>query len=556
MKKQLFFIKKKNYQESIRLFETAELYAPESMPLLENLSKAYLSTQQISKAITKLKLMISLEKEGNEIAYKLLFEIFFRLEDYEEIKKLLIKVKGKNKISAELELKARLFYPRFFNSLEESKTVRKHFENEINDMVNNKDVPKLKISETILKPPNFELYFDGHNNFLINKRLTRLYKKIYPELYSVPKSNDYKKSLVTENSKINIGFISEFFTDHSIMKLYQGIIFNINKKLFNVFVFHSDKTKNGNRFKQIMESIVLYDYENIILPKDFYDKIEIIRSKKLDILFYTDVHLSSNLYYLTFVKLARFHITSIGHGDTTGNDKMNFFLSSKYLEKDGYEDRYSEKVLLTKLLPIYYYKPNVSNILDKNQLSKKNIYSCPQSAFKILPDFDIAVKKILEIDQKAVVVFIKDRNEHLNEKLFNRFKKLTPTNINRIKFIDRLKPEEYINHCGSASVLLSPFWVGSGNSFMDSMYYGTPTISKPSSFSRSNWVYAGYKQMKIENPPIAQNIDDYVSIAIELANSKDLYDLKNHYREQANKYLFENIKAIEEIENIFLDILN
>ncbi len=339
------------------------------------------------------------------------------------------------------------------------------------------------------------------------------------------------------------------------MKIYKGIIYKLNKDIFDVFVFHSDKTLPGKSFKEINESVVLYNFENIILPKNFYDKVNIIRQKSLDILFYPDIHLSTNLYYLTHVKLAKFHITSIGHGDTTGNDNIDFFLSSELLETDGYQNRYSEKVLLTRHLPMYYYRPKVSFDLKKENLTKKNIYFCPQNLIKMHPGFDVVLKKILQKDKKAKIIFIKDRKEVISKLFFERLKKIVPEHIDRINFIDRLTAENFIHHCGMASVILSPFWVGSGNTFMDSMYYGTPTITKSTNYLRGLVGTGAYKQMRIIDPPIVNNTDDYVDKAVEIANSNNL-ELKMYYKEHANKYLYENIKAIEELENIFKSIIN
>jgi len=61
--------------------------------------------------------------------------------------------------------------------------------------------------------------------------------------------------------------------------------------------------------------------------------------------------------------------------------------------------------------------------------------------------------------------------------------------------------------------------------------------------------------MKIIDPPVVNNVDDYVDKAIDLANSNNL-ELKMYYKEQANKHLYENLEAIEELENIFKTIVN
>jgi predicted O-linked N-acetylglucosamine transferase (SPINDLY family) len=47
------------------------------------------------------------------------------------------------------------------------------------------------------------------------------------------------------SSKIKLGFISEYLTDHTIGKLFKGIILKIDKKKFEVFVFTQNRQKKG-----------------------------------------------------------------------------------------------------------------------------------------------------------------------------------------------------------------------------------------------------------------------------------------------------------------------
>ncbi len=540
---------KKNFKEAQIYFEKTLEIAPNSSSTLENLSKSYLETKDYDKAEKTLKYFISLNKEDDLIAYKLLYEIFTKLNKYGELVNLTTDAINKNKFDNEFQLKSRLFYPNFFNSLEEINNTRKKFIDEVDKLTVDEKIPNLDISEKLIKPPNFELSYDGYDNLEINKKLTQLYYKIYPKLKSIEEHSFYK------NEKIKIGFISQFFSDHTIAKLFKGIIYKLNKEIFEVYVFHSDKTLQGKLYNEINESVVTYNFENIVLPKDFHEKAQTIRDKNLDILFYPDIHMSTNLYYLTLLKLAKFQITSWGHPETTGNNKIDFFLSSKLMEVDGYQNNFSEKVLLSNYLPMYFYKPKVTFALKKEDIISKNIYSCPQSLFKMHPSFDEAIKKILHKDKKAQLYFIKDSKEILSKMFFNRLKKEIPENIDRVNFIDRLTPEEFIHHCGRASVLLDPFWFGAGNSFHESMLYGTATVTMPTKYIKSRIVTGAYKQMQIENAPIVDNVDDYVDTCIELANQKNV-DLKIYYKDQAEKNLFENPNVVGDLENIFKSVVN
>jgi len=543
------FFQKKDFKKAQFYFEKTLEVAPNSSPTLENLSKSYLETGDYDKAEKILKYFISLNKENDQIAYKLLYDIYFTLNKYDELKNLTKTAINKNKFDNEFQLKSSLFYPSFFNSLEEIDEIRKKFTDEVEKLIQNEKVPNLDLSEKLFQPPNFKLSYDGYDNLEINKKLIKLYKKIYPGLESI---GEYSFS---KNEKIKIGFISEFFSDHTIAKLFKGIIYKLNKENFEVYVFHSNKTLPGKIFNEINESVVSYNYENIILPKDFHEKVKTIRNKNLDLLLYPDIHMSTNLYYLTLLRLAKFQITSWGHPETTGNNKIDFFLSSKLLETDGYQNNFSEKVLLSNYLPMYFYKPKITFALKKEDMLSRNIYFCPQSLFKMHPSFDEAIKKILHKDKKAQIFFIKDRKEILSKMFFKRLNKIMSENVDRINFIDRLTPEEFVHYCGKVSVLLDPFWFGAGNTFHESMLYGTPTVTMPTKYLKSRVVAGAYKQMQIDDAPIFNNIDDYVDKCVELANQDNL-DLKMYYKEQAEKNLFENPNVIDDLEKIFKSIVN
>ena len=125
-------------------------------------------------------------------------------------------------------------------------------------------------------------------------------------------------------------------------------------------------------------------------------------------------------------------------------------------------------------------------------------------------------------------------------------------------FLDRIREKEFINHCGQASVLLDPIYFGAGNSFHESMYYGTPTVTLPSNYLKARIVKGAYDQMKLENSPVVNTIDEYVDLSVEIANldEKKALDQKNYFKNQASKYLFENKFFINELENVFLKIIN
>ena len=88
------------------------------------------------------------------------------------------------------------------------------------------------------------------------------------------------------------------------------------------------------------------------------------------------------------------------------------------------------------------------------------------------------------------------------------------------------------------------------------MFYGTPTVRMPTQFLRSKIVEGAYKQMQINDPPIAKDMDEYVSLAIKIANTepKQSLEKKKYYSNNANQNLYENKEALKSFEKILLDV--
>ena len=215
---------------------------------------------------------------------------------------------------------------------------------------------------------------------------------------------------------------------------------------------------------------------------------------------------------------------------------------------------YSEKLLLMEHLPMIYEMPKIKQKLKDAELVKKNIYSCPQTMFKFHPDFDHILAEILKKDKKGVLYLIKDNNKVYFNKLIERFKKIKFFDLDRVIFLDPLSRDNYINHLGTSSVLLDPLYFGAGNSFHESMVYGTPTVTMPTKYIKSRIVSAAYMQMEIEKPPIVKNKNEYVELAIDIANSDNLLEIKKYYQKKAIEKLFNTTKAGEEFNQILLNL--
>jgi protein O-GlcNAc transferase len=540
-KKGLENFKKNKFDQAEKDFEQLLEIIPDNLNILNNLALIYFKNKKFYKSEIILKKLVGISnKDKNTIEFLIL--VLKKQDKIEEIKKYISE--NKKVIDTKYQILEKILIPRILENQEEINFYRNQTIENLKLKKYNKNI-KLDIDRQLLDPPLFNYSYDKNDNLDLAKSFIKLFKDIYPQLNQQHELNN------NNNEKIKIGFISMFFNNHTIEKLFKGIILNLDQKKFDVNIFHLEKKINPVFLKEENKSNI----KNFILPKPFEEKVNFLLKSELDILFYPDIGMSTELYYLTFLKLAKKQVTSWGHPETSGNPSIEYFLSSKLLEVENAQSHYSEKLLLSKYLPMYFYKPKIDSIQNFD-ISKNNIYSCPQTMMKLHPDFDEILKKILENDKKAIIYFIKDDDEVLSKKIYERLKKKISNNIERIKFKKKLGYKDFIHHCGHSSVLLDPLYFGGGNSFHESMFFGTPTVSMPSKFLRSRVVLGSYKQMNIENPPITKSIDEYVSMAINIANKKSsqLLEQKKYYSNNANKELYENKNSIIEVEKILVDL--
>ena len=548
--KALKFFNEKKFDLVEKNFEDALKLAPGRVSILENLASIYLINKKFEKSENAL---IQLDKKGvnNDKLDEIKFYVLKNLKKNHDLENFLKEknyFKDKNK---KIYINSKLLYPEFFSNDDEIVHARKNLEKNINELNQSKDLD-LKLDGEMLEPPIFNLSYDQYENLEINTKIVQILRKIYPEV-----NQNYKnKSTDKLNEKIKIGFISEFFSNHTIAKLFKGIIFNLDKNKFEPFIFHSYKTEKSPIFQEFINHEINSDLKNIVLSKNFQKNIEEIQRTNLDIIFFPDIGMSSEFYYLSFIRFAKTQITSWGHPITTGNDSIDYFLSSKLLETENSQKKFSEKLILSDYLPMYFYKPKIQKKLLDDQMIKKNVYFCSQNLMKFHPHFDEIIAKILSKDKKAKILFIKDKSEILSKKIIDRFKKNSLIDFDRINFLGKMSVEEYINLCGSSSVLLDTLYFGAGNSFHESMFYGTPTVSMPTENLKSRIVLGAYKQMQIENPPIVNSIDDYVETSVDIANKNpsEMLELKKYFQKQANTHLFENKNFLHEINHIFKNL--
>ena len=280
----LFKIGQENYEKKDYLkaqnyfFKVLELY-PENLSALRNLALCYFYTKNFEQAELILKKIIKIKINAPNV----ILQLVIALEKQDKVDEAIhyINLGIKEKILDERWLiREKIILPMIFKDKDDVKFSRNRLNQNLNEILNSKKKISLDIDNQLLTQPQCALSYDEYDNLEINKKCVKFFKKIYPQ---INKANILKN---ISKSKIKIGFISEYLTDHTIGKLYKGIILNLDKSKFDTVVFHTPKTKKGEIYESFINAEKNKIIKNYVLPKQFEDKKKIISEQDLDILFY------------------------------------------------------------------------------------------------------------------------------------------------------------------------------------------------------------------------------------------------------------------------------
>jgi predicted O-linked N-acetylglucosamine transferase (SPINDLY family) len=350
-----------------------------------------------------------------------------------------------------------------------------------------------------------------------------------------------------------IGFISRFFYDHTIGKLHAGLIQKLSREHFRVVVFRFSSIEDpwARRIDEAADEVV-------VLPTHLEAAREEIARQRLDLLYYTDIGMETVTYFLAFSRLAGVQCTGWGHPLTTGIPTIDYFISSDLLEPAGAEKHYSERLVRLETLPTYYFRPELTGPVrsraDFGFRDDEHIYLCPQSLFKLHPDFDRLLGAILEADARGRLVLIEGQQPNFAKLLDERFQRSLPAQRERIQFLPRQSTDNFLHLLAAADVILDPPQFSGGNTSLEALALGIPIVTLPGAFMRTRVTYGCYRQMDITDC-IASDEDDYVRIAVRLGTDKQYRARLREAILAGRIALFENQKTIRAYDRFFLRAL-
>jgi predicted O-linked N-acetylglucosamine transferase (SPINDLY family) len=358
-------------------------------------------------------------------------------------------------------------------------------------------------------------------------------------------------------AKRRIGFLSQFFSGHSNTIAFSGLIRHLDRERFEVLLIHTSNSKRD----AARDSLDAVCDRALQLPPEFAAAYVMLLSEGLDILFFTDLGMNSYEYILPFLRTAPIQMTGWGIPHTSGIREIDYYISAEGLEPDGSEDSYTETLVRLPVgLPCHFETTELSfTPLPREYFflpPGDTLVGCLQGLHKLHPDFDLLLEKIARANPEVAFVFVEDSIPSRTRLFLERLSRNAPSARERCIPLACMGRHEYHSLCNCINVLLDPIYYGCGITFFEASFVGTPIVTLEGTNLRSRVVASGYREMGINDPPIARNEEEYVSLVTALCNDPErLLTLKASILAN-NKRVFDRMDYIRHFEAFCLEAMH
>jgi protein O-GlcNAc transferase len=411
----------------------------------------------------------------------------------------------------------------------------------------------------------FALAYHGQNDCELQRRLAVIERRATPDLgWIAPHCREPRG--VSRDRRLRVGFVSQHWHDHSNARLMVGLLRAWPR---NGTEEHAGWEVVLCRFAGREDAWTRYagtcaDRE-VVLDTSWRTARERLAAEQFDVLIYTDIGMEPVTRALAHARLAPVQMTTWGVPVTTGLETIDAYVTSSRVEGAGVcsveagvtrSPHYFEPVLALSVLPSVYVPPyqirlegvrrlviedsprdpaDVRRLVEVRRReartrlgvsSTDRLYVCPQSLFKLHPDFDGAIDEILRHDPNGLVLFVAGAESRWTELFKARLGERVGPRGSRVHVLPRMPADSFQDLLAAADVLLDPWRFGGGNTTYEGLAWGTPIVTAPGEFMRGRVTLGCYSQMGClgmtsEWPCVARDEAEYAERAVQLAGGGD-----------------------------------
>ena len=363
---------------------------------------------------------------------------------------------------------------------------------------------------------NFHLAYQGRDDVALQKRygafLRSVLEPALPELYA-PRARRKR------DGRIRVGFFSHFFFNCTAGRYFASWITHLDRARFEAIVYYTNEWVADDT-RAIAAAASGFRH----LPgRPLHAIARQVADDDLDVLVYPELGMHPETFTLASLRLAPVQCAGWGHPTTSGHPEIDWFISCAAMEPPGAERHYSERLALLPGLGTRYAMPGAAPGRGRAGFGlpeDRTLYLVPQSLFKIHPDNDDLVARVLERDPRGMAVVFASHHENLTQAYAARLGRALEARgmdiHERACFLAPFLPHgEYLRLNQLCDVMLDTLHWSGGNTSLDALASGLPIVTLPGPLMRGRQSQAMLRALGLDEL-VAADIEGYVERAVRL----------------------------------------
>jgi CRISPR-associated protein Csy1 len=450
-------------------------------------------------------------------------------------------------------LGANLLLPQVYASADHVTIVRREYGEGLDRL--HKSAPSIRFenpeaSLSDARWTNFYLAYQGRNDRDLQRSYGELHRRLIqpalPEFFEpIPKRPG--------GERLRVGFLSHFFFNCTAGRYFSSWVTALDPKRFEKFVYYTNEWVADDTRTIAAAAQTFRHLPGRTLPA----LARQLLADKLDVLVYPELGMHAETFTLAGLRLAPVQVSGWGHPNTPGLPAIDWFFSSGAMEPEGAEAHYSERLGLLPGLGTRYAMPKGGEQKTRKDFAlpeDRTLYLVPQSLFKIHPDNDELIARVLAGDPNGFAVFFAATHDGVTQAFGQRLgvtfrKHGLDVQTRAIFLMPNVQHATYLRLNELCDVMLDTLHWSGGNTSLDALASGLPVVTLPGEFMRGRQSQA---MLRILGAPelIAKNPDDYVKTALRLG--RDAGERRSiSERLRANRLeLFERDEPIRALEDL------
>jgi protein O-GlcNAc transferase len=322
------------------------------------------------------------------------------------------------------------------------------------------------------------------------------------------------------HQKIKIAYYSADFKEHPVSYLTAEIFELHDRDKFEIYGFTLTKVKNSQIRSRIIGS---FDHHFEVSNLSDLEVARFSQDLEIDIAIDLGGHTVDSRVGIFAYRAAPIQISYIGYLGTMGAKFIDFIVADHILIPNNLKKYYTEKIIY---LPSYQANDSKrilpTKVLDEHNEVPENtfVYCNFNNNYKILPEIFECWMQILAKVGNSILFLFADNEDVINN--LKKFAELKGINGNRLIFGNRTSYEEYLSRYSLCNLFLDTSPYNAGTTASDSLWCNVPVLTIAGNSFASRVAASLLTSIGLSDL-ITTHKNDYVSLAIELANNQKKY---------------------------------